>query len=98
MGLLIGLDFDNTFTKDPKFWIDFIKLCENYGHKVVCVSSRRDSQFDRDELSAALPANIDIFLVANIQKNDYMKAAGYKIDIWIDDSPEYIPSNIIRIT
>lgn len=96
--LLIGLDYDNTFTADPVFWEDFIKLAENYGHKVICVSSRRDSRFDREELSAALPSTVEIFLVSNIQKNDYVKAAGYNVDIWIDDSPEYIPSNIIRLT
>jgi hypothetical protein len=78
----IALDYDGTYTADPKFWQDFIALATTYGHTVVCVTKRG-------------PNNQGIITVPNIEtvhtnrsaKAEYVKNAGLHIDIWIDDSP-----------
>jgi hypothetical protein len=96
--LVIALDFDDTFTADPDFWLDFINLATRHQHRVICVSSRPHSTAHINHLSLSLPSHVEIFLCGDVPKEEYMRHTKYeKVDIWIDDKPEFIPRNVIRI-
>lgn len=42
MHLILGLDYDHTFTADPDLWRQFISDAQRRGHTVVCVTARRE--------------------------------------------------------
>ena len=38
--MTFGIDYDNTFTRDPPFWSNFVSLAKTHGHDCVLVTSR----------------------------------------------------------
>ena len=38
--MIISIDFDDTYTKDPDFWDEVCKLAIQKKHTVYCVSAR----------------------------------------------------------
>lgn len=87
--MLISLDYDDTFTADPKFWRSFVKNAQKAGHKVICITARGFSESNKYELELALP-DIPIMFCDMKPKRIVAKNQGYDIDIWIDDTPEAI--------
>lgn len=100
MALHIGLDFDETITLDFEKWEQLILLMLSFGWRVSIVSIR---QQDPHEKSSHRNNNKDIFDYAHelgvaaftthgVQKKTFMEQHGLPVDIWIDDSPETIPT------
>jgi HK97 family phage prohead protease len=93
-GLLISLDYDNTYTAAPGLWRSFVADATARGNRVVCISRREDSEANREELRAAF-SDLDVAGIVlcgeATQKRAAAAAAGLDIDIWIDDYPEGIP-------
>lgn len=88
----VSLDYDNTYTRDPDLWDDFIILLKRKGHKVYCVTMRNSSEskvvFD------SLLGKVDgIFLTDRKAKHPFMFREGISIDVWIDDIPWFIDNN-----
>lgn len=89
-GLVIAIDFDDTFTADEMLWSDFILNAIVRGHRVYCVTSRRD---DEDNLEAMTEVferyGVDIPIVfCNMGSKLWtMEQRGVHVDIWIDDAP-----------
>lgn len=80
----IALDYDATYTLDPKTWNKFIDLMQLADHEVMIVTYRdKDMPIDHD-----LP--IPVYYTAFYAKRSYMKEQGIDIDVWIDDWPEGI--------
>jgi hypothetical protein len=91
MSLIFGLDFDDTFTADPKLWRSFVEFAVERGHQVVCVSAREDTESQREELRRALPEGVSVILLSYLEaKHRYAQSRGIYVDIWIDDYPEAI--------
>lgn len=88
----VAIDFDETFTADVEAWTEVIQSLQKYGHRVVCISARRNELSHQQELRKALPAGVDILLSYGTPKRLYAKSQGVLPDIWIDDMPEAIPS------
>lgn len=91
--MVIGLDWDNTFTACPVLWTDFIESAKKYGHTVLIVTARRDTPENR----ADLQWHIDHWelgcpvIFCNLRtKIDVVKEKGHHIDVWIDDNPRSI--------
>ena len=80
----IALDYDETFTKDPKFWRKFIDQCHLADHEVMIVTFRDPSI----PIEAELP--IDVYYTSYRAKRDHMTNIGINIDVWIDDSPDCV--------
>lgn len=76
----IALDYDNTFTRDPQFWKDFIVLAKESGHDVHIVTYRR----------RAPNIEFPVICCQYQAKATYCEHLGLHIDIWIDDSPYFI--------
>lgn len=88
--LTFALDFDDTFTADPELWSEWIKVAKFRGHKVYCVTARRDHEENRKELSdyfSQYGISIPIVFCNLGSKTWTMEQRGIKVNIWIDDSP-----------
>lgn len=74
----IALDFDNTITRDPTFWIGFVNAARAAGHEVKVVTSRHPG----------LP--VPITGIEVIYCSFTAKRKHYGADVWIDDDPKHV--------
>jgi HK97 family phage portal protein len=91
--LTISIDFDRTFAADPKLWGAFAKNAADNGNQVVMISRRPES--DRQEVVETLgdyaAAFSQVLLVGPERlKEQAAEEAGVKVDVWVDDSPQFI--------
>lgn len=89
-GLVFAIDFDDTFTADASLWAEFIFNAVSRGHRVYCVTARRDSEEnieDMQEAFAAYDLSIPIVFCNMGSKLWTMEQRGVHVDIWIDDAP-----------
>lgn len=83
--MLIAIDYDGTFTAAPALFWTFIEQCNSFGIQVICVTGRTPRQ---KIVNAYL--TIPIIYAGSEHKRKAAERAGYKVDIWIDDTPEMI--------
>ena len=89
--LIISIDYDNTFTADTKGWAAVIAILREFGHTVICVSARENTERNREQIEGDLP-NTVVLLTTSQPKAEFARKSGYEISIWIDDCPQAIPS------
>lgn len=86
MSISIGLDWDDTVTREPEGFYNFVKSMRDLGHKVYIVTMRYPSEcmnIPRQWINA-----VDgVYPTSRGSKLKHMTEAGIKIDIWIDDNP-----------
>ena len=84
----IALDFDDTYTRDPLLWDRFIRDALNNGHDIRIVTFRKKTMTDPalGQLSTLIP----IIYTGFEQKRSFCNKEGFIVDVWIDDSPEFI--------
>lgn len=88
--MIIAIDFDNTFTADPDMWKELILIMLAKGHKVICLTNRSNMGEMGAEVIRAIDNLIPIVFAGQAWKNDAALKAGYKVEVFIDDSPETI--------
>ena len=93
--LTISIDFDRTFSADPKLMGDFAEKAKADGNSVVMITRRADTPEDREFIEQTLGSYADAFdavILAgpDTQKETAAALAGISVDIWIDDSPQAI--------
>ena len=89
-GFVIAIDFDDTFTADPVLWAEFIRNAYMRGHCLYCVTARRDSEENVEDIQEAFAAHdlsIPIVFCNMGSKLWTMEQRGVHVDIWIDDAP-----------
>ena len=91
--MTISVDFDRTFSADPRLWGEFARKAVADGNRVVMISRRPEA--DREEVISSLgdyaEAFSDVLLVgSDTLKDDAAQAAGIAVDVWVDDSPQFI--------
>lgn len=89
----LSLDYDDTYTRDPAAWDEFLEnFRSRVGHKVYLVTSRNTLNLDGiNQVTRALKGKVDgIFFTSGEAKQTYMFRHGIRIDVWIDDSPAFI--------
>ena len=82
----IALDYDGTYTLDEPFWNEFVYRAIEDGHEVSMVTMRYNNEDERVEP----PHDIQIIYTERKAKRQAMDRLGIKIDVWIDDRPEWI--------
>lgn len=84
----IGLDFDDTYTRDPAGWDEFIRYFHSRGHRIYCVTFRfpEQSQQVYDSIGKVI-GNYNCHFTAYTAKRKYMQSKNIMIDVWIDDMP-----------
>lgn len=95
--MIIALDYDGTYTRDPDLWDRFIADCQRHSHIVICVTQRPwapDRQRERvpcsllrDEEGHITKDPIPVICAGDRFKLDAARDAGYHVSIWIDDMP-----------
>ena len=85
--MIISLDYDSTYTEDPEMWDEFIANAKKRGHKVVCVTARRETEENVEQCS--IPGVLTFF-TALASKIGFMEKRGIKVDVWIDDNPRVV--------
>lgn len=91
--LTISIDYDRTFAADPQLWGQFAKSAAACGNTVVMVSRRPESdrQVVADALGDYAAAFSRVLLVGPERlKEQAAEEAGISVDVWVDDSPQFI--------
>jgi len=84
--MIIAIDYDDTYTRDPLMWKEFILMARKRGHNVYCVTSR-DGTYD-SEVQIDLEGIVeDIYFTNGKQKEKFMLDIGICVQVWIDDCP-----------
>ena len=90
--MILSLDFDDTYTRDPAFWDAFIVSAQKRGHTVYCVTMRTPEQ--GEQVRNTVGRLVKCFFTSMQGKSAYMWNQGIKIDVWIDDMPIAIVEGI----
>lgn len=92
--MLVALDFDETYTKDPDAWDDVITTLRFYGHDVIIATIRHpywDAHPLLDHLEEDL--NVTTYFTDGLAKRKDLALRGVHPDVWIDDRPSTIDHN-----
>lgn len=73
----IALDYDGTYTADPKLWDSFIDCAHRRGHTVTCVTMRYPTE--------SIEINCPV-----VYTSRKAKASAFTADVWIDDKPHWL--------
>ena len=99
-GLVISIDYDQTFTEAPGLWLSFIEEACELGNTVIMTTRRADNDANRAEVMSAIGPDSDmaavIFAGPDSNKRDAARAAGYEVDVWIDDTPSTVDGPVQR--
>ncbi len=91
--MIIAIDYDNTYTADPETWNKVIKLFQDAGHTVICVTGR-DGGAMGDPVRASIGQLVPCVFAGPEWKKVAAKNQGYNVDVWCDDVPNMItPQN-----
>lgn len=90
--LTVAIDYDDTFTADVAAWSSVIRILQDAGHRVVCITARNGTDGNRREVTKAMPNGVCVLFAYGYQKREFAVMNGVTVDIWIDDLPEAIPS------
>ncbi len=85
--MILALDHDNTYDLDKPFWDAFVTLAKSHGHKVVCVTCRRETLENVEECD--VPGVLTYF-TGGSPKDWFMRERGVTVDVWLDDDPRGI--------
>ena len=87
--MTISIDYDLTFTLNIPFWLNFCWYAIDCGNYVIITTGRQEA--DRKEIETTIKtSSIPIICAGDKYKRDAAKEAGYDVDVWIDDMPEFI--------
>lgn len=103
MAITFGIDYDDTITEDIELFGNLIKSIEDSGNKAVIVTGRSKIGFWEQEVLETIEYYKNKFNIKELTvvfsgsqwKKEAAKEAGHHINIWIDNSPEYIGKQYI---
>ena len=90
--MILSIDFDETYTRDPDLWDRFLADAVRNGHRVFCVSARHERQMGqvRDTIGRLIGPDA-CFGTGGAPKRRFMaEMVDTYVDVWIDDAPESI--------
>lgn len=94
--MIIAIDYDETFTRDPAGWLDVIGSLKSRGHTVYCVTAR-DADCDGNKVRSDLGHAVDdCFFTSGAQKELFMLSRNICVHVWIDDQPMSIVRKDLR--
>jgi hypothetical protein len=86
--VLIALDYDDTYTKDPDFWVAFIDMSKQRGHTVIGATMRCESE--SADMDPRYTQGIQVEYTCGRAKLATLAKRGIYPNIWIDDRPDWI--------
>lgn len=88
--MILSIDYDDTYTRDPVMWNLFLEIALERGHKVYCVSARHGgaAMDDPKQTVGRVIGAENCFGTNGDAKQHFMfREHGIWIDVWIDDLP-----------
>lgn len=87
--MLLALDYDETYTRDPEFWNQVIELASSRGHSVICATMRHE--YEGDDVIKHLQFRVEkIIFTGRKAKFNFVTELGYYPSVWIDDQPNWL--------
>lgn len=83
----IAFDIDGVWTEDPEAFSSIYDFLTTRGHTCIMVTGAAQPQDKLDRLGLTFKT---IIVADKILKSVAARQAGYEVDIWIDDRPEFI--------
>ena len=90
-GLIIAIDYHDTYEADPKLWDCIINLFWLRKDEVICIS--RNHKGDKQDIYDSIGKVIgkkNCYITDGEGKQEWCKKNNIKVDIWIDDNPQHI--------
>lgn len=90
-GLVIAIDYHDTYEADPKLWDCIINLFWLRKDEVICIS--RNHKGDKQDIYDSIGKVIgkkNCYITDGEGKQEWCKKNNIKVDIWIDDNPQHI--------
>ena len=90
MPLTIAIDFDDTLTADPVLWSSFVSHAKARGHKIICVTARRETEENIDTIDEWMEMHgidIPVYFTNLASKVSWAMIKDVKVDIWVDNNP-----------
>lgn len=95
--MMLALDYDDTYTRDPIFWDEVIKLATQRGHSIICVTARNERY--RQEVADDLGSKVEAIICTNGRaKHGAAYEAGFMPSVWIDDSPQWVHTDALSFS
>jgi hypothetical protein len=90
--VIISIDFDETWTQDPEAWRTFARLLQRRGHTVIVTTNRYPLPLVAQEVYASVRTKAvrDIIFAGAKPKREAARERGYRVDVWVDDTPEMV--------
>jgi hypothetical protein len=90
--VIISIDFDGTWTRDPPAWRAFAKMLDRRGHTVIVTTNRYDVPFFSGQVRRAVGTSAvrEVIFAGAKPKRQAARERGYKVDVWVDDIPEMV--------
>lgn len=87
--MIVALDYDDTFTRDPDVWYLIVNKLRDAGHTVYGVTMRYPHEASGMDTLYDLACN-DLFFTGRKAKKNFMEDRGIFVDVWIDDQPGWV--------
>src|SRR5574340_529237 len=89
--MIIALDYDGTYTRDPDLWIDFINKAYKNNHQVILATMRYENE--QEDMCKILLSKVKVIFTGRKAKREFLQNLGIEPHIWIDDIPDFIVSD-----
>lgn len=88
--MIVALDYDRTYTIDPKAWDIVIATLRKTGHTVIVCTMRYDNEEGKAVIEDLRHKVSAIYFTGRKGKRDFLAKQGIRPHVWIDDMPEFI--------
>lgn len=88
--MILAFDYDGTWTRAPALFREVAAMFQAAGHTCILVTGRMEEHGYGNEARAAIGGQMPVIFSGTAWKRDAARAAGYEVDLWIEDRPEYV--------
>jgi hydroxymethylpyrimidine pyrophosphatase-like HAD family hydrolase len=93
--LTFAFDYDGTVSRNPALFRKMRDLIVQWGGRVVVVTGRSGSLIDALAIENALGSSTPVVYAGGDWKRDAAARWGWKVDVWVDDWPEWVGDAVI---
>ena len=95
--MIIALDYDGTYSRDPMLWDRFIRDCKASGHLIILATMRYENGIEDVELKRIFePMEVRLIFTGRKAKESFLADLGIFPKIWIDDNPSTVTQGLRR--
>jgi hypothetical protein len=91
--MVIGIDFDGTFTSDPVMFREIVRVMRAFGHTPIMVTQRCIEHAAEIRAIVQIP-DLHIVYASGQSKESAAQLAGFTIQFWVDDNPVSVVTSL----